>query len=120
PYIYPVEQYEVIGSGSPLAKFLFKFTNPWLVMAGEKWSDRPIEKTEKTRAYMINEIKESDSYTGGKTRVTSIRNDGVHKLSDDDISELPHDIVSSFIELACEICKHPDSFKETFMKSMSK
>ncbi|MGB7882357.1 MAG: hypothetical protein WBL44_06485 [Nitrososphaeraceae archaeon] len=43
PYIYPVEQYEAIGSGSPLAQFLFKFSNRILDRVGDKWSDRPAE-----------------------------------------------------------------------------
>ncbi|MGB7882356.1 MAG: hypothetical protein WBL44_06480 [Nitrososphaeraceae archaeon] len=67
---------------------------------------------------MINEIKESDQYTGGKTRVTSIRNSGIHQLSDNDISKLPADSLDSFVEMATEIGKHPDAFKEIFKNSM--
>jgi 20S proteasome alpha/beta subunit len=118
PYIYPVEQYRVIGSGSPLAEFLFKFSNRILERVGEKWSDRPVEKTEKTCAIMINEIKQSDGYSGGKTRVTSIGNNGVHELSDNDISNIPADSLDSFVKMAIEIGKHPDAFTELFKNSM--
>jgi 20S proteasome alpha/beta subunit len=120
PYIYPITGYEVIGSGHVLAHFLFKLNNRWLDIAGEKWSDRRVSQTEKTCGYMINEIKESDLYTGGKIRVTSISCNGMHELSDVDITNLSLDFASSFVELMSEIGKHPQEFIETFMKSMSK
>jgi hypothetical protein len=91
-----------------------------LDIAEQRCSDIPVKKAEKTCGYMINEIKESDLYTGGKTRVASISCDGIHELSDDDISKLPFDFISSFVELASEIGKHPEAFIDIFMKPMSK
>ena len=67
---------------------------------------------------MINEIKETDEYTGGKTRVMSIKNDGIHELSDDDISNIPADSLDSFVKMATEIGRHPEEFKKIFKNSI--
>jgi hypothetical protein len=85
PHIYPIVEYEAVGSGFILAQFLFKSMNRWLKIIDEKWIDRQVSQSEKTCGYMINEIKESDLYTGGKTKVMSVTDDGVHELSDEDI-----------------------------------
>jgi hypothetical protein len=91
----------------------------WLRIARENWSNIDPRHGAKACGYIINEIKESDLYTGGKTRVSYIDYNGINDLTQDDISKIPQDFVKSFVELAPEMVKQPQAFIEIFMQSLS-
>ncbi len=85
PYLYKVNRdYVSIGSGSNYARLVLKQQDRIYTAVSKKLSDLPIENNVGIASYAINEVKQLDLETGGKTQIAVINHDGYRDLSDND------------------------------------
>ena len=79
--VYPKNEYTVIGSGGDLARLVIKMLNRSMTIAGGSLHLLPVEDAISVSCYIINEVKESDSQSGGDTKVVVVDSKGVKELS---------------------------------------
>ena len=85
PYIYKVNSdYISIGSGSTYARLVLTQQDRFYSAINMKVSDLSTENNVGIAAYIINEIKQLDLETGGKTQITIVDRDGYRELSYDE------------------------------------
>jgi 20S proteasome alpha/beta subunit len=85
PYLYKVNKdYVSIGSGSSYARLVLKLQDRFYAALNKKLSDLTIENNVGIASYAINEVKQLDLETGGKTQIAVINHDGYRELSHDD------------------------------------
>ena len=85
--VYPQHEPVVIGSGGNLARLVIKILNRGMVVAGGSLHELPVEDVIGISCYIINEVKESDSHSGGETKVAVVGSNGVETLSQEKIQE---------------------------------
>jgi 20S proteasome alpha/beta subunit len=85
--IYLLHEPVVIGSGGDLARLLIKMINRGMTVAGGSLHELPVEDVIGISCYIINEVKESDSHSGGETKVAVVGSNGVETLSQEKIQE---------------------------------
>ncbi|NAL78157.1 hypothetical protein DYY65_07905 [Nitrososphaera sp. AFS] len=85
--VYPKDEHMVIGSGGDLARLVIKQLNRSMAVAGGSLHNLPVEDAIIVACYIINEVKESDSQSGGETKVVLIDSKGVRALSRDDVQK---------------------------------
>jgi 20S proteasome alpha/beta subunit len=85
--VYPKNEHTVIGSGSDLARLVIKQLNRSMAVAGGSLHKLPVEDAVKVSCYIINEVKESDSQSGGETKVVVVDSKGVKALSRDEVQK---------------------------------
>lgn len=79
--VYPENEHIVIGSGGDLARLVIKQLNRSIAILGYQLHTVPVHDVVKISCYIINEVKESDSQSGGQTKVVVIDSNGVRELS---------------------------------------
>ncbi len=85
PYIYKINRdYVSIGSGSNYARLVLKQQDRIYAAMKKKLSDLSTENNVGIASYVINEVKQLDLETGGKTQIAVINNDGYRELSHED------------------------------------
>jgi 20S proteasome alpha/beta subunit len=84
-WIEEIPHFIAIGSGSDLANFLLQFHNRGPTADGKNLSDLEIVYNLFVATYIVNEIKNFDTLTGGITKVGVINNEGFKELSNDEI-----------------------------------
>ena len=85
PYIYKVNRdYLSIGSGSNYARLVLKQQDRIYAAMNKKLSDLSTENNAGVASYVINEVKQLDLETGGKTQIAVIDHDGYRELSHND------------------------------------
>ncbi|MGC1932277.1 MAG: hypothetical protein WA667_25170, partial [Candidatus Nitrosopolaris sp.] len=85
--VYPKNEHVVIGSGGDLARLVIKQFNRSMAVAGVVLHDLSVEDALPISCYIINEVKESDSQSGGETKVVIVDSKGVKALSRDDVQK---------------------------------
>ncbi len=85
--VYSKNEYIVIGSGGNLARLVIKQLNRGMAVAGGSLHKLPVEDAVRVSCYIINEVKESDSQSGGETKVVVIDSKGVKALSRDEVQK---------------------------------
>jgi 20S proteasome alpha/beta subunit len=85
--VYPKNEYEVIGSGGDLARLVIKQINRSIAIVKLSLPKLPIEHAAVLSSYIINEVKESDSQSGGETKVVVINSNGVKELPSDEVQK---------------------------------
>jgi 20S proteasome alpha/beta subunit len=70
--VYPKNEHMVIGSGGDLARLVIKQLNRSMTVADGSLHKLPIEDAIIVSCYIINDVKESDSQSGGETKVVLI------------------------------------------------
>jgi 20S proteasome alpha/beta subunit len=85
PYIYKVNSdYVSIGSGSTYARLVLTQQDRLYSAINMKVSDLSTENNVGIATYIINEIKQLDLETGGKTQIAIVDRDGYKELSYDE------------------------------------
>jgi 20S proteasome alpha/beta subunit len=85
PYLYKVNRdYVSIGSGSNYARLVLKQQDRIYAALERKLSDLPTEINVGIASHVINEVKQLDLETGGKTQIAVINHDGYRELSHND------------------------------------
>ncbi len=85
PYIYKINRdYVSIGSGSNYARLVLKQQDRIYAAMKKKLSDLSTENNVGIASYVINEVKQLDLETGGKTQIAVINNDGYRELFHND------------------------------------
>jgi hypothetical protein len=85
PYLYKVNNdYVSIGSGSTCARLVLTQQDRLYSTINRKLSDLSTENNVGIAAYIINEVKQLDLETGGKTQVAIVDHDGYRELSYDE------------------------------------
>lgn len=85
PYLYKVNNdYVSIGSGSTYARLVLAQQDRLYSTINRKLSDLSTENNVGIAAYIINEVKQMDVETGGKTQVAIVDHDGYRELSYDE------------------------------------
>jgi 20S proteasome alpha/beta subunit len=87
PWVEPIEDYETVGSGAPFADLLMKQLVRQVEVAGDTWKDVTVDVAIKFVSYYMNEIKTTDIGSGGSTRVSLLDQNGLHDLTNDEISK---------------------------------
>jgi 20S proteasome alpha/beta subunit len=85
--VYPKNEHVVIGSGGDLARLVIKQLNRSMTVAGGSLHKLPVESAISVSCYIINEVKESDSQSGGETKVMVIDSKGLKALSREEVQE---------------------------------
>jgi hypothetical protein len=75
----------VIGSGGDLARLVIKQLNRSMTVADGSLHKLPVDGAISVSCYIINEVKESDSQSGGETKVMVIDSKGVKALSREEV-----------------------------------
>jgi 20S proteasome alpha/beta subunit len=83
--VYPKNEHVVIGSGGDLARLVIKQINRSIAIIDLSLHMLPTEDAVKVSCYIINEVKQSDSQSGGETKVVVIGPKGVNELSQDEV-----------------------------------
>lgn len=85
PYLYKVNgDYVSIGSGSTYARLVLKQQDRLYTAMNKRLSDLPTEYNVGIALYIINEVKQLDLETGGKTQIAVVNRDGYRELSYND------------------------------------
>ena len=85
PYLYKVNRdYVSIGSGSNYARLVLKQQDRLYASINKKLSDLTTENNAGIASYVINEVKQLDLETGGKTQIAVVNQDGYRELSHGD------------------------------------
>lgn len=85
--VYPKNEHIVIGNGGDLARLVIKQLNRSMTVAGGSLHKLPVEDAIPLSCYIINEVKESDSQSGGETKVVLIDFKGVKALSQAEVQK---------------------------------
>jgi 20S proteasome alpha/beta subunit len=85
--VYLKNEHVVIGSGGDLARLVIKQVNRNLTIVGGALHMMLVEEVLPISCYIINEVKESDSHSGGETKVVVINSEGAKELSLNDVQE---------------------------------
>jgi 20S proteasome alpha/beta subunit len=83
--VYPKNDYVVEGSGGDLARLVIKQLNRSMATVGGSLHEMSVEGAVPMSCYIINEVKESDSKSGGETQVAVIDAKGVRILPPDEV-----------------------------------
>jgi 20S proteasome alpha/beta subunit len=83
----PIEVYDAVGSGDLLAALVLKQQSRPINSVGKTLADTPLKFNEFIGSYVINEIKDFDTFTGGSTKVAVIDNEGFREIPDDEVSK---------------------------------
>jgi 20S proteasome alpha/beta subunit len=86
-WVYPIDEYETLGSGSALADFSMKQITRSMNAFHVTWSTVSVEDAIMFSSYVVNEVKTSDRYSGGMTKVAIIDSSGFRELSETEVSE---------------------------------
>lgn len=97
-WVTPIDDYETIGSGAPFADFMMAQIKRGLG-ANLSLSKLTMDSGLQISCYVINEVKEHDIYSGGRTRVAVIDGNGYRELSSTEI----RDIYNKFLDEVDEI-----------------
>ena len=85
PYLYKVNSdYVSIGSGSTYARLVLTQQDRLYSAINMKVSDLSTENNVGIASYIINEVKQLDLETGGKTQIAVVNRDGYKELSYDE------------------------------------
>jgi 20S proteasome alpha/beta subunit len=104
PWVFPVEEYEAIGSGELYAKLLLR-QQMRVIPVG---SSGTLDYNAWIGMLTINEIKTFDTKTGGNTQVAKIDKDGFRPLSRDEAKSLYNEyreIIATKLSQKLEITK---------------
>jgi 20S proteasome alpha/beta subunit len=86
PYLLPINDYTSVGSGSVYAHLLLKTQfRVMTTVAQQPISSIPLKFLLWVVTYVINEIKETYTYSGGHTDISIINKDGYLNISKDTI-----------------------------------
>lgn len=83
--VYHVDDMKIIGTGGDLARLVIKQFNRGYSIIGQSVPQLSSERVVESVCYAINEIKESDSKSGGTTKVVVIDSSHVRELPDDEV-----------------------------------
>jgi 20S proteasome alpha/beta subunit len=95
PWVEPIDTYGTIGSGYLLARLVLKQHSRVASSHGKTLADLPLNYNIWVGSYVINEIKEFDTYTGGSTKVGVIRNEGFIEIPDSKVLEYYNQVVDA-------------------------
>jgi 20S proteasome alpha/beta subunit len=87
PWVYPIDNYQAIGSGYLLANMLLNQHNRVAKIQGKRFSDLELDYSVWIAIYCINEIKQIEPYTGGSTKVVYLDKQGLKEIPDDMVSK---------------------------------
>ena len=98
PWVYPIDNYEAIGSGYLLANLLLKQQSRIAKIKGKLLSDLELAYNIWIAIYCINEIKQIEPYTGGSTKVVFLDKDGYKEIPDDMVSNFYRETINKISE----------------------
>jgi hypothetical protein len=98
PWVYPIDNYEAIGSGYLLANLLLKQQSRIAKIKGKLLSELELPYNIWIPIYCINEIKQIEPYTGGSTRVAFLDKDGFKEIPDDMVSNFYRETINKISE----------------------
>jgi 20S proteasome alpha/beta subunit len=82
-----IDDHRIIGSGGDLARLVIKQLNRGLALVGRQLHNGHVNDVVKLACYIIiNEVKESDSQSGGQTKVVVIDSNGVRELPQEEVN----------------------------------
>ncbi|CAN5891169.1 hypothetical protein BH23THE1_BH23THE1_25210 [soil metagenome] len=91
PYLYKVNNdYVSIGSGSTYARLVLTQQDRLYSAINKRLSDLSIENNVGIAAYVINEVKQLDVETGGKTQIALVNSNGFKELSFEEQTKCYH------------------------------
>lgn len=84
-WVNPIDEYETIGSGAPFADLMLKQINRSLTVANMTLSSLNVRDAIMFSSYIINEVKTSDRYSGGLTRIGVVDINGFRQLPESEV-----------------------------------
>lgn len=91
PYLYKINvAYATIGSGSTYARLVLSQQERLYTALNSKLSDLSEEHIVGIASYVINEVKQLDLETGGKTQIAIVSGDGLKELSYEEQTKCNH------------------------------
>jgi 20S proteasome alpha/beta subunit len=98
PYLYKVNSdYASIGSGSSYARLVLSQQDRLFTAVNKKLSHYFIEHNVGIAAYVINEVKQLDLETGGKTQIALVNCDGFKELSCEEQTKCYHVMIDNLL-----------------------
>ncbi|MDQ6866299.1 MAG: hypothetical protein M3044_21035, partial [Thermoproteota archaeon] len=86
-WVEPVEDYKIIGSGSNLGNFMMNQQNRFFESDNMKLSGAEFDYAIFIACYIINEIKNFDTKTGGSVNIAVIYQGEYHEVPEKQVSE---------------------------------
>lgn len=109
PYLYKVNNdYVSIGSGSTYARLVLAQQDRLNSTINRKLSDLSTEDNVGIAAYIINEVKQLDLETGGKTQVSIVDREGYRELSYDEQAKCHQTMTSNLYSSLNEYFSNKD------------
>jgi 20S proteasome alpha/beta subunit len=93
-WIDTVDNYQIIGSGFPLANLVIRQQNRYLNLENKKLSELPLVLNIWISTIVINEVKAVEPNTGGNTNIVIVNKDGYNEVPDKDQQEFYRDTVN--------------------------
>jgi 20S proteasome alpha/beta subunit len=110
----PVEKYHTLGSGSTFADFLLGMNERFLPLLDLGWKDMNLMAMETSLVLVVNQVKSSDLYSGGPTRVAMVDKEGAHELSVSDLLA----IQQAYIKIAEEKLSNGSELEKALLKML--
>jgi len=86
-WVYPIDNYHMIGSGYLLANLVINQQNRIPKSFGKRLADLELRYNVWIASYVINEVKAFDPYTGGNTKVVFIDTKGYNEIPDEKVTQ---------------------------------
>jgi 20S proteasome alpha/beta subunit len=86
-WVYPIDNYHMIGSGYLLANLVINQQNRIPKSFGKRLADLELRYNVWIASYVINEVKTFDPYTGGNTKVVFIDTKGYNEIPDEKVTQ---------------------------------
>jgi hypothetical protein len=93
-WVDTVDNYQIIGSGFPLANLDITQQNRYLNLENKKLSELPLVLNIWISTIVINEVKAVEPNTGGNTNIVIVNKDGYNEVPDKDQQEFYRDTVN--------------------------
>ncbi len=116
--VYPINEYDIIGSGLGFAEMAIGLINEYLTSIDERQiSDLTVEMNVGIVAHLISESKKYDLFSGGNTQIGIIDNNGFKGIIFDNHPEYYHTAVK---EMAKFLKKDENEVKKLLPVNITK
>lgn len=96
PWVEPLDAYGTTGTGSLFASLVLKQQSRAPAIDNKTLADLELGYNLWIASYVINEIKDFDSYSGGSTKVAAVHNNGFNEIPDEKVLQFYNQAVSGF------------------------
>jgi 20S proteasome alpha/beta subunit len=91
----PVERYQCLGSGGLFARFLLDGNERMLPVIDPEYKGMPLPAMILSLMIVINQVKFTDLYSGGPTRLAIVSKDGAVELDNKDMIALQQTVITA-------------------------